>query len=313
MSLFFDDKSKLPGTAEDDYLISRLANYQTTPEGALLPPLQRGEFNIPFVVGLQVVQVQAGISSTTFTIVWKDIDSDSGAAVDHYNIYYTLLGTNTQQPVGPFSALKSPAQITITADTTIPVTFLVQTVLTNGAAGNLDNCASCTSQTQIALIQEENVAGGFLTGMQIQAPSTTSIVAYTPAGADTLVLSTTGDGTHTGGGLISVAARIITPKGTVGGITVYPAIYIRFATDGLTATSIKLIDAGISNVWNAVARSIATVTTGDSTTAGDHLLFQFSVGFKTELKVWFGNDTLGGGVSDAGQYAITALYATKTS
>ncbi len=149
MSLFFDnDKSSPePVYSPDEHVLSRLQS--SGAEGSLLPPQQRGEFTVPFVTGLKIVEKTHGITSSTFTLAWDDVESDS-VTVDHYNIYYTMLGTNTTQFIGPFTAIKSPAQITIVAPANHTVTFIVQTVLTNGSMSNLANCSSTTSVTDLS-------------------------------------------------------------------------------------------------------------------------------------------------------------------
>lgn len=158
MSLFFNGPS-LDGLSDgaSDFLLQRLA---ATKEGSPLSPANRGEFSVPFVSGLRIIQTVNNISSTTFTLTWQDIESDANIVVDHYNIYYTLLGTNTQQPVGPFTAAKSPAQITVPANTNITVTFKVQTILTNGVASSLDNCAAVSGQTGIVAVRADHVLRG---------------------------------------------------------------------------------------------------------------------------------------------------------
>lgn len=157
MSSLFFDNPQVENINEQDFVVNRLVNYQVSPEGNLLPPLQAGEFLVPFVSGLQIIQTINDIASTTFTLTWNDIETIPGVTVDHYNIYYKLLGTNIQAPIGPFTAHKSPAQITISASDVRPVTFFIQTVLTNGMVSDLDNCTSTTGYTGIVSIRGDRV------------------------------------------------------------------------------------------------------------------------------------------------------------
>lgn len=129
----------------NSFVVDRLTNYNTTAEGSVVPPPQKGQTRVPFVSGLRVSQVTALFNSTQFILSWRDVVSDPTISVDHYNIYFTLAGT--LQPVGPFTASQSPATIVVPNTQLTGVTFYVQTVLANGMTSDLASSPTTSSNT----------------------------------------------------------------------------------------------------------------------------------------------------------------------
>ncbi len=150
---------QLPDNSDSqlNFAIQRLMNVGQAGEGSNMPPAQAGQQRVPYVTGFRVLQSAATTAGTQFTLVWNNISS-SNINVDHYAIYYTLLGTNsTAQPVGPFIAHQSPAQITVTNTTVTGVTFIIQTVLTNGMSTNVPDSPTTAGHTMLPVVGSLNL------------------------------------------------------------------------------------------------------------------------------------------------------------
>src|SRR5579883_346809 len=132
-----------------DFITQRLANYQTTAEGSLLPPRQRGQFRVPFPGRFRVLQTTSGTASTVYTLAWDNVSSGANLVVDHYNLYYTYQQGDSKQQVGPVTANASPAQIAIPSSIQSAITFYIQTVLGNGMTSILEAAPTATSVSTV--------------------------------------------------------------------------------------------------------------------------------------------------------------------
>jgi hypothetical protein len=190
----------------NEYILARLVNYNSSAEGSVLPPAQKGEFRVPFVSALQVTRTQYLLGQTIFTLAWKDPTEDATVRVDHYNIYYQYGLNDNAQPVGPYTSGGSPAVIMVPATGATGVTFYVQTVLTNGMTSPLLRCPTTAgftgapeidvtippgSITALELADNSIIMSKFATGIRPPVIVTSlpiSAAAY-PAGS-TVVLTT---------------------------------------------------------------------------------------------------------------------------
>lgn len=149
----------------NDYTISRLLNYNRSAEGGkAVPPTQRGTSRVQPVPQVRVLRVQQQTGGTIFTLAWTDQAEDPSQPVDHYNIYVTGFLNGNQSPVGPYSALVSPATIFVPADANTPVTFSVQPVLANGISSSLNTSTSTSANALPPLVQPQNIAKNVLPG-----------------------------------------------------------------------------------------------------------------------------------------------------
>ena len=134
----------------NEFAIRRLINWNQAAEGYTLPPRQFGEFRVPFVSGLRIIRTQPFFGETQFTLVWNDPNSPN---VSHYNVFAYGAFADNQQPVGPTSVQSSPCIFRIPASVNgTRITFVVQTVLTNGQTSILDRSPSVTGVTQISAL-----------------------------------------------------------------------------------------------------------------------------------------------------------------
>lgn len=173
-------------------------------------------------------------------------------------------------------------------------------------------------------IQEANLNFSLLTGQQVQP-----LVAFTSpldnagmgVGASTIsttVLSTTGDGVHTGGGLLTVAVRVIAARDFSSHTP--PQIDIQIQIDGQTPETIRIFEDANAfspvTTWTATSKDIAVRVIGDGTSVGDTLVFQMGLGFSASLNINYIRTRTAGSpsIADAtGQNAVTVLYCTKTT
>ncbi len=116
--------------------LERLINYTNSAEGSILPPRTLQGRRVPVVNGLTVMKLQyIYFNGTTVTLTWNDV-IDGRRLVSGYNIYASNLRANNVQPVLVAQTQHSPAQFTISTDSTRPVTFFVQTILNGGLSAN---------------------------------------------------------------------------------------------------------------------------------------------------------------------------------
>ena len=143
-------RSRLFADDVNEFAIRRLINWNQAAEGYTLPPRQFGEFRVPFVSGLRIQRTQAFFGETQFTLVWTDPNSPN---VSHYNVYAYGAFADNQQPVGPASVQSSPCVFRIPAsNSSTRITFVVQTVLTNGQSSILDRSPSVTGVTAVTAL-----------------------------------------------------------------------------------------------------------------------------------------------------------------
>jgi hypothetical protein len=169
-------------------------------------------------------------------------------------------------------------------------------------------------------IQEDNLGFSLLTGQQVQPLVTTTISdAVIPVGVgtqthSTTLLSTTGDGTHIGGGLLTVTARVVTVRTWNPGLfVVAPKLELELEVDGQTPQRITIFDQN-SDTYPTGATDIALRIEGVGSTIGDAVVFQINIGFTASLvakAILTGTQASSGG--GAGQTAISLLYCTKTT
>jgi hypothetical protein len=149
-----------------NYVVARISNTANAAEGTLLPPPQKGQTRVPYVQGFQIQQTVAASTNTAFTLTWQNVVDNAVLNVDHYNLYYTIQGTNAQ-PVGPFTATQSPATISVPSTGQAVVSFICQTVLANGLASDI-TASPATTGTMIA----PSISGAFIT------PGTVTLAAF---------------------------------------------------------------------------------------------------------------------------------------
>ena len=154
-------------------------------------------------------------------------------------------------------------------------------------------------------IQESNLVNGLLVGNQIQGVVTAT--GITQLAGTTYYLDTTGDGTHTGGGLLTIGIRCNTARTT--GIN-ENTVQLIFEIDNQTPNVLDIY-TNPSNQWNEVAKTISDYYTGDGAGIGDTVRFSFGIGFQTHLRVGINN--VGSSVIGTGKVDLSILYCTKTT
>jgi hypothetical protein len=301
-----------------DYVIGRLTNYNNAAEGSGVPPRQQGQSRVPYVDGVKVVQSVASLAGTQFTLSWNNVTS-ANISVDHYNIYYTLALTNSTQPVGPFIAMQSPAQITVPNTTSTGVTFTVQTVLSNGMTSGLAESPTTAAFVNTPKVQESNLGFSLLSGLQMQPLATVTGIVWPAPGFGsgpftTNILTTTGAAPLVGGGLISVGIRqsVLRNMSPIAP-DVEPQVAIQVQVDSQTPETLIVYDVG-GPKWNLASESIANDVSTDGNVAGAFIMFNMNLAFQSSLIV---NLVLSSGINNnvdlTGRYDVSVLYCTKTS
>lgn len=129
-------------------ILGTLRNQFGTAEGTALPPIQAGQYRVPFVTNLQVLQVQpyGGGVHTQATISFNT-PTTSQEQIDHYSIY---VGYGTAPTNFTFASAVTSSPATVLVNYGSNATFVVQTVLKNGFVSALASSPSCTTITPTA-------------------------------------------------------------------------------------------------------------------------------------------------------------------
>lgn len=130
------------------YLVNRYRNSYNSAEGPQNPPRQTGQFRVPFVSELKLLNTARFLGQTQFTLTWQE-PSDILQFLDHYNVYVIgsqgiplniVAGGNVSSTaVGPVTVHSPPCIFNVLSSKQQTVSILVQTVLTNGMASTLDS------------------------------------------------------------------------------------------------------------------------------------------------------------------------------
>jgi hypothetical protein len=119
-----------------NFIIDRLQNSESAAEGAILPPPLKAGIRVPVVTNLRLLKVTRVSPNVEFTLAWTNVDQEPGIRVRQYNIFVQGILDNNN-PTGPFSVFRSPANIVLIAPRGTPLTFTVQTQLTSGLTSDL--------------------------------------------------------------------------------------------------------------------------------------------------------------------------------
>lgn len=152
------NKTELFYDQTNDYAVRRFINQAAAAEGTSLPPKQFGEFRVPFISSLLISRIQPRFNQTIFTLTWLDAPAPN---VSHYNIYAYGAVDDNRQPLGPATTKASPCIFPIAAtNNSTPITFVVQTVLSNGQVSTLDRSPAVTGITQVSEVSGGDIEAG---------------------------------------------------------------------------------------------------------------------------------------------------------
>jgi hypothetical protein len=150
------DPSERKFSRESNFVIERIRNTVNAAEGTLLPPQQRGDYRLPFVSNLRLVETNSYFGGTSFTLNWVEPENRQ-RNISQYNVY--VVGLEFQdKPIGPFSTDKSPITIRLVNSTAARVTFFVQTQLNSGFVTPLDFSPSVSGNTIAPRINSSSIS-----------------------------------------------------------------------------------------------------------------------------------------------------------
>jgi len=213
---------------ELEFILSRLVNLTNSAEGSTLPPKQAGALRVPVVSNLKLLRIQAYFGNTQFTIAWNEPTRISPAQISHFNVYVFGAVADSTQPIGPFAAKRSPAEVRIRAqNSNTPISFIVQTVLKNGQVSDITFSPSISTFTESGALVAGDYPDGSIPLTAVQDGTPGQVITWNAGG----VVTTIGPGT---------ADYILTGAGT-GAVPLFQTLtFTESKTSSFSATANKL-------------------------------------------------------------------------
>lgn len=162
-----------------NFILDRLVNYGQAAEGSLLPPVLAGPYRIPFVTNLRAAKAELFSGGALFTLTWEEPDEIS--SISHFIVYAVGYVNGQPQPLGTYTAVRSPAKIKIQAEINTPVTFYVQTVLASGLQSDLLSSPTVTAsvaQYTIATVTPYQPASIATATINLAVSGTTTLINH---------------------------------------------------------------------------------------------------------------------------------------
>ena len=240
-------ETELEDIGNSEYLIGRLRNTNNVAEGTNLPPQVIGEFRVPFVYGLRVLNVTQSFPGTQLTVAWYVPEGYTN--INSFRIYAKNAYNANEEPIYIASSATSPCTFTLPGTVSGVATIFVQAVLNNGLASPVKRCTTTTVQTQDTVITAGNITAGsittdklnivdvLVTGMTLtnNSPAAGRVawsactvyymgVAYaitggnTPNTTDTLIYWTVGNTTFSTGSSFTPATNVFPIATNTGGV-----------------------------------------------------------------------------------------------
>ena len=154
-------ETDLEDIGNSEYLVGRLRNSNNVAEGTNIPPQVLGEFRVPFVYGLRVLNVTQSFPGTQLTVAWYVPEGYSN--INSFRIYAKNAYAANEEPIYVASSATSPCTFTLPGTVSGVATIFVQAVLNNGLASPVRRCTTTTVQTQDTVLTAGSIAAGSIT------------------------------------------------------------------------------------------------------------------------------------------------------